>query len=283
VRRAYFDLVVAQQRLALLRELRDLAERARDTARTRFENGDVPRLETLQANLAFDAAVTEATSGEGAVTAATARLAVLLGLSPDTRLDLSTSIESSLVIDAKAVLQLARTQSSELKVLDRRIEEQRARIDLSRALRVPDVVAGATLTHDAEPEFTYGWRASLSLTMPLFTTHAAAVSVETATLTQLIAERHAAAARIEADVTAAAASAEAERRAYVRYRDSILPQAQQVEQLAQESYQLGQTGVVALLQALQGSRDVRLRALDAASRYQSALADLERAVGAPLH
>jgi outer membrane protein TolC len=55
-----------------------------------------------------------------------------------------------------------------------------------------------------------------------------------------------------------------------------------VEQLAQDSYQLGQTGLTALLQALQASRDVRLRALDAVSRYQAAVADLERAIGAPL-
>ena len=68
----------------------------------------------------------------------------------------------------------------------------------------------------------------------------------------------------------------------MRYRDEIIPQAQQVEQLAQESYQLGQTGIAALLQALQATRDARLRAIDAVSLFQNALADLERAIGARL-
>ena len=68
----------------------------------------------------------------------------------------------------------------------------------------------------------------------------------------------------------------------MRYRDVILPQAQQVEQLAQDSYQLGQTGIAALLQALQTSREVRLRSLDAISQFQTTLAELERAIGAPL-
>jgi outer membrane protein, heavy metal efflux system len=195
---------------------------------------------------------------------------------------LSTPLDAGVPIVTTEMLQLAHAQSTELTALDRRIDEQRARFDLSRALRAPDVVAGATLTHDAEPEFTYGWRAAVSMTVPLFTTHAAGVAVEQATLAQLVAQRQATVARIDADVSAAAASAEAERLAYVRYRDSILPQAQQVEQLAQDSYQLGQTGLTALLQALQASRDVRLRALDAVSRYQAAVADLERAIGAPL-
>jgi outer membrane protein TolC len=68
----------------------------------------------------------------------------------------------------------------------------------------------------------------------------------------------------------------------MRYRDVILPQAQQVEQLAQDAYQFGQTGIAALLQALQASRDVRLRAVDTAAQFQTALADLERAIGTPL-
>ena len=68
----------------------------------------------------------------------------------------------------------------------------------------------------------------------------------------------------------------------MRYRDVILPQAQQVEQLAQDSYEFGQTGIAALLQALQASRDVRLRSVDAAAQLQTALADLERAIAAPL-
>ena len=68
----------------------------------------------------------------------------------------------------------------------------------------------------------------------------------------------------------------------MRYRDEIIPQATQVEQLAQDAYQLGQTGIAALLQALQATRDVRLRSLDAVEQFQNAITDLERAIGAPL-
>ena len=167
-------------------------------------------------------------------------------------------------------------------MLDRRIEEQRAKVTLGEALRVPDVTPAATLTHDSQPEFTYGWRAGVAITLPVFTSHKAGVLVEQTTLAQLMAERQAALVRIDGDVTAAAVTAEAQRVAYVRYRDVILPQAQQVEQLAQDSYELGQTGIAALLQALQASRDIRLRSLDAISQFQTALADLERAIGAPL-
>jgi cobalt-zinc-cadmium efflux system outer membrane protein len=153
---------------------------------------------------------------------------------------------------------------------------------LAQAQRVPDLTPSASLTHDAEPEFTYGWRVGLAVTLPVFTTHKAGVLVEQATLDQLTAERQAVLQRINGDVAAAAATAEAQRLSYVRYRDVILPKAAEVEQLAHDSYQLGQTGIAALLQALQASRDIRLRSLDAIAQFQGALADLERAVGAPL-
>ena len=282
VRRAYFELLVSRERLAVLQELGSLAERASATARARFDTGDAPRLEVLQAELAASAAATETTSAQGVVTAATATFNALLGLPPDTPEQLSTPIDSGGPVEASALRERAERSSTALAVLDRRIEEQRARLTLAHALRAPDLVPMAALTHDAQPEFTYGWRAGVAVTLPVFTSHKAAVAVEETTLAQLTAQRDATRLRIGAEVSAAATTAEAQRLAYVRYHDVIVPQAQQVEQLAQDAYRLGQTGIAALLQALQASRDVRLRALDAAAHFQTALADLERALGTAL-
>ena len=67
-------------------------------------------------------------------------------------------------------------------VLDRRIDEQRAKVTLAEALRVPDVTPAAMLTHDSQPEFTYGWRAGVAITLPVFTSHKAGVLVEQTTL-----------------------------------------------------------------------------------------------------
>ena len=282
VRRSYFDVLVADVRLMVLRELRDLSRRARDTAQARFDAGDAPRLEVLQADLALAAGENDATAAEGVVAAGRARLNAVLAQRLDTVQPLSTPIDAGGPVVTSAALELARTGSTELAVLDRRIEAQRTRLILAQALRVPDVVSTATLTHGAQPEFAYGWRAGVAFTLPILTNHKAGVLVEETTLAQLTAQRQATLVRIDGDVTAGAAAAEAQRLAYTRYRDLILPQAQQVEQLAQDSYELGQTGIAALLQALQASRDVRLRSLDAVSQFQAAIADLERSIGVPL-
>ena len=282
VRRAYFGQVVAEQRLLILREQRDISTRARDTAQARFDAGDAPRLEVMQAQLALAAAENESTAAEGTTAAARATLNALLGQPLDTPTTLTSTVDSVAPLETPAALMLAQTASTELLSLDRQIEAQRARIQLAQALRVPDLTPTFTLTHRAEPEFTYGWRAGAAVTLPLFTTHRAGVLVEQTTLEQLTAQRQATLVRIQGEVTAASRRAQAQRELFVRYRDQIIPQAQQVEQLAQDAYQLGQTGIAALLQALQATRDVRLRSLDAIDQFQTALADLERAIGAPL-
>jgi outer membrane protein, heavy metal efflux system len=282
VRRSYYGVLVADARLMVLREQRDLSTRARDTAQARFDAGSAPRLELMQAQLALAAAENEATAAESTAVAARTQLNAVLGQPLDTTQPLTSAIDAGGPLAAGPAVTLAQMASTELVVLDRRIEEQRARITLAQALQVPDVIPTATLTHDAQPEFTYGWRAGVAVTLPLFTRHRAGVLVEQTTLDQLSAQRQATLLKITGDVTAAAVTAEAQRQLYARYRDQILPQAQQVEQLAQDAYQLGQTGIAALLQALQATRDIRLRSLDAVSQFQTALADLERAIGAPL-
>ena len=282
VRRAYFGQMVAEQRLTILREQRDISIRTRDTAQARLDAGDVPRLEVMQAELALAAVENEATAAEGTSAAARAALNALLAQPLDTPTVLSTTIDEAAPPAMEAALMLAQTASTELISLDRQIEAQRARIQLAQALRVPDLTPTFTLTRRAEPEFNYGWRAGAAVTLPLFTTHRAGVLVEQTTLDQLTAQRQATLVRIQGEVTAASQRAQAQRELFLRYRDQIIPQAQQVEQLAQDAYQLGQTGIGPLLLALQATRDVRLRSLDAIDQFQTALADLERAIGAPL-
>jgi len=282
VRRAYFGQVVAEQRLMILREQRDISMRTLDTAQARLDAGDVPRLEVMQAQLALAAVENEATAAEGTSAAARATLNALLAQPLDTPTVLSTTVDDVAPPGTQAALTLAQTASAELISLDRQIEAQRARILLAQALRVPDLTPTFTFTRRAEPDFNYGWRAGAAITLPLFTTHRAGVMVEQTTLDQLTAQRQATLLRIQGDVTAASQRAQAQRDLFVRYRDQIIPQAQQVEQLAQDAYQLGQTGIGPLLLALQATRDVRLRSLDAIDQFQTALADLERAIGAPL-
>ena len=282
VRRAYLSQVVAEQRAGLLEEMAGLAQRVHDTAQARLDAGSVPRLDVVIAHLALAESQNQTTAARGAVDAARVTLNALLGLPLDAATHVSATLEPGPAVALDAALARARQSNAELQVADRRIEEQRARVGLAHAMRAPDLTPEATLTRRAEPEFQTGWRASIGITLPLFTTHRAGVTLEDAALAQLASERAAIDYRIAGEVASTVALAESRRQQCVRYRDDVVPQAQEVERMAEDAYRLGQTGINAYLQAVQASRDVRLRALQAAADLQDALADLDRAAGTTL-
>jgi cobalt-zinc-cadmium efflux system outer membrane protein len=281
VRRAFYALAGAERRRAETEGVLRLVERTRDAARDRFTAGDVPRLDVVQAELAVAQADNDLQSAEGGLGAARANLNTLLARPPGAPIAVRADLWEGGIVDSATAARTAVTASTELAVLDRGIVEQRARVALARA-QTPDPTISGSVTHRSQPDFDWGWRAALTIPLPLFTRRGAAVQVEERTLAQLEAERQARAAEISGAIYAAAAAAAAQRQAALRFRDQILPQAEEVERMAEDSYRSGQTGLPALLQALQATRDLRLRAIQAGADFQNAVADLESAVGAPL-
>ena len=256
--------------------------RARDAAQQRFDAGSAPRLEVLQAELARADAENQATAAEGGAAAARARLNALLAPPPETAVVLTTPLDAGLVVPPAAAGPGAPIPA-ELAVFDRQLDEQRARIALAAAMRAPDLTPEAALTRGAEPEFSTGWRAGVAMTLPIFTSHQAGRARRRGDADAAHCRTRGRAVRISGDVAAARGHGRsAQRQQYLRIaiRSSRRPSRS-------SGWPRTRTGSARpasprYLQALQASRDVRLRSLQAASDFQSALADLERAIGAPL-
>jgi cobalt-zinc-cadmium efflux system outer membrane protein len=276
VRLAYFELVAAATRLQVITALRGFAERTRNAARDRFESGAAPRLEALQAELALAQADNEQEAARGRMDAARADLNTLIGRPPDAAADPTDSFEGGTL---PADLARAVAASPDIIAMDREIDEAVARERLAQTLRTPDTTVSGGVLFDSPPEFMYGWKAGVAVTLPIFTRHTADVRVESARVVQLRAQREARIVELTGQATAAAARARASRQRFLRYRDEIIPQARTVESMAEDSYRSGQTGLAAFLQALQAAREIGLLATDAGLEYQSAIADLERALG----
>jgi cobalt-zinc-cadmium efflux system outer membrane protein len=282
VRRAYYEAVAGVRRIEVAQELEALATRARDAAQERFQTGAAPRLEALQSQLALAQAQNETVSARGALSAARAELNALLAYPADAAPSLQDPLEAGPLPSPQDAERLALEGNGELQVLSKQIEENRARVELARAMRRPDPSVTGTFVYDNKPDFTYGWRFGAAIALPIFTTGRADVTAAEATLSRSIADRDARVAQISGVVASAVARAAAARQAVLRYQSEILPASLQVEQMADESYRSGQTGLPALLQTVQAARQVRLNALQAGLDYQLALAELERAIGAPL-
>ncbi len=282
VRRAYYQAVAAVRRVDVAQELEAIATRARDAAQERFQTGAAPQLEALQSQLVLAQAQNETTVARGTLAAARVGLNALLAYPADASPMLADPLEAGPLPSMQEAAQLALAQNGDLQVLEKQIAEERARVALARAMRRPDPSVSGTFVYDNKPEFTYGWRFGAAIALPIFTTGRPDVTLAEATLTRTIADRDARAAQITGSVASAVARAVAARQAVLRYQAEILPASLQVEQMADESYRAGQTGLPALLQTVQAARQLRLSAVQAGLDYQLAIADLENAIGAPL-
>jgi outer membrane protein, heavy metal efflux system len=282
VRRAYYQAVASDRRVDIARELEALATRARDAAQERFQTGAAPRLEALQAGLALAQAQNDVAAAGGELAAARAELNALLGYPTGASPELADSLQAGGLPTAEAAAAQAIGGNAELAWLQKQIDLQRTRVALARAMRRPDPAVTGALTYDAPGEFTFGWRFGAAVAIPVFTTGRADVAVAQATLEHAVANREARVAEITGAVASALARASAARQSLDRYQNAILPASSQVEQMAEESYKSGQTGLPAYLQTVQAAREVRQRALQAGLDYQLALAELERAMGTPL-
>jgi len=282
VRRAYYEVVAAARRIDVARELETIATRARDAAQERFQTGAAPRLEALQSQLALSLAQNDATAAQGELAAARAELNALLAYPLDSAPSLNDPLEAGPSPTLQEATQLALDSNTELQVLQKQVDEGRARVALAQAMRRPDPSVTGSFVYDNKPDFTYGWRFGAAIALPILTTGRADVAVAEANLNKAVADREARQAQITGAVASAVSRAASARQAVLRYQNEILPASLQVEQMADESYRSGQTGLPALLQTIQAARQVRLNALQAGLDYQVALADLERAIGTEL-
>lgn len=278
-KRSFYALLVAQFRQQLGQDLLAIGTRARDVAQARVQAGDAARLELVQAELARARLENDAAGLSAEVAAAGVELNALLGRPPGSPV---LAVGTTDPQDHDALLGAPASiagDNPDIVAVERRAAEAWARVDLAKALRTPDLVAQTTATYKAPPDFTYGWRVGASVTVPLFHRSAAGLRRERAAAEQ--ARINAEAARVAIDGRLAAATARIRGLWNQRRRelDVLVPQAQELADMAEEAYRSGQIDLTALLQTLQATRDVRMRTLDTALSLQLGLADWERTSG----
>jgi cobalt-zinc-cadmium efflux system outer membrane protein len=166
--------------------------------------------------------------------------------------------------------------------VDREIAIERRRTSLLRAERTPTPVVSVGGVFNAPGEFNAGASAGLGLTIPLFSRNQGEIAQSTATLSQLEAERAAVFRTLETSVFGAWTRLQALAKQVEVYRDRLVPTATSLESLAEESYRAGRSPVLTVLDAQRNLRDVRREYLQALVDYQTAIADLEEILGAPV-
>lgn len=283
LRQAFFGLVSADERLRDAEAVLAIAERVRDAAEARFNAGASPRLEVMEADLGVARAQAEVELARSSRLSVQADLNAVLNQPPDR----AVAVTGDLAAAPKALgyddaVRVATESNTDLMRVDREIAIERRRTSLLRAERTPTPVVSVGGVFNAPGEFNAGASAGFGLTIPLFSRNQGEIAQSTATLSQLEAERAAVSRTLETSVFGAWTRLQALAKQVEVYRDRLVPTATSLESLAEESYRAGRSPVLTVLDAQRNLRDVRREYLQALVDYQTAIADLEEILGAPV-
>jgi outer membrane protein, heavy metal efflux system len=283
VRLAFHGLLAADEAMALATSMDELASRVREVAQARFDEGAAPKLDVMQAELGVSRARADLELARSARTSAQAGLNGLLDRPPAGPLAVTGDIAQGAVLPAvDQVVASAAAHNPELRTAEREVAIEERRLGLWKAERIPTPVVSVGAVFDAPGEFDVGYRAGLSLAVPLFDRNQGQIEGSLARGEQARLKRDALRRSVEARAFAAHARAVAQRAQVAAYRDTLVPTATTIEALAEEGYRLGRNPVLAVLDAQRTLRDAKSEYLAAILAFQSALADLEDVIGGPI-
>ncbi len=283
VREAFYAAALARGLTSQRAQALELARRLLDTAKSRFEAGDVPQLEVFQAELEVARAEADFQVAQQRERVSFSQLNVLLNEPAETRWELASTLEDLPAQSSLAELtQRAEQSNAELQHLVQEQKVEQSRRTLLRAERIPNLTVQLGSDFNAPPDFRAGLRGQLSMALPLFTRNQGELQQSAAGLrlldAELTATRRAVAGRVEA-----AYFEWATRQAQVElYRRTLLPAARRLQSLAEESYRAGKSSILTVLDAQRNIQQVERDYLDSLTALQVAFAGLEETVGASL-
>ena len=280
VRLAFYGLLAAEQGAALAASMQEVAARVREVAQARFDEGVAPRLEVMQAELGAARARAELALARAGRAGAQAELNALLNRPPAQPLSVQGDIaEGAALPTADAAVERAAAGNAELRAAEQEVAIEERRLGVLKAERLPTPVLSLGAVLNAPGEFDVGYRAGISLALPLFDRGQGQIAGSLALADQARGRRDALRRAVAARAFAAQSRAEAQRAQVAAYRETLVPTATTIESLAEEAYKLGRSPVLAVLDAQRSLRDVKTEYLASLLSYQSALADLEDVLG----
>jgi cobalt-zinc-cadmium efflux system outer membrane protein len=282
-RAAYYALAFARAESERRGHVLTLAQRLQQIAQDRFQAGDVPQLEVIQANLEVTRAQADLKVAQQQEKTSLSLLNALLNEPPTTPWELGETLyQLPPEIPLAELVQLAYASNSELQHLTQEQKVEESRRGLLRAERIPDLDFEYGLDFNSPRDFRVGPRGQLSLTLPIFSRNQGQIAQSSANQRMLEAEAAAAKRSVTAEIETAYFDLGAQRTQVETYRQTLLPVAQQLESMAEDSYRAGKADILVVLTAQRNIQDVERSYLDGLVTVQNSFAALEEAVGTPL-
>ena len=285
MRRAFYDLLLAQQRETTVRDAISQLQEVVRILRERERLGESSRFDLLRAEREESEIQAELTSARAGTAQARARLASFFDGSVN-----PASIRAQGDFEAArelpplaALLQLALESRQDYQAEHQQQEQFRWEERAATRLRIPDPVFSVGLKRAGGLGGThYGPYVGFSLSLPVFDRGKTRIAELEAELRRSSYRREILDQQIQAEITGFYEALRMRRQAAEEYRLRFEQEGSELERIAQTAYQEGELGILELLDAYRVSRQSSLRTLELFAAFKQAEIELERAAGKPV-
>jgi cobalt-zinc-cadmium efflux system outer membrane protein len=286
VSRAFYDLLRNNDELRIHDEQVALARQALETARIKYTVGRVPQQDVLKAQVALTRLVEHLNMlGENGELAR-ATLNSLIGRDPSQPLEVAGQYSVPTRLPSLADLEkVAISSRPELAAYTKAIEQSEAKTRLAQKSYTPDYTIGAGyMLQPTGAAYRNNYMVEFSLNLPWLNRrkHDAEISEAQAATLEQSAEYDNQRALVFLQIQEALVKARTAYRNLSLYRNTLKPQAEATLKSAVTAYKNDRTDFLNLLDSQNVTLDVESSYFRSAAEFEARLADLERAVGAPI-
>jgi outer membrane protein TolC len=286
VRKAFFDMLHAQDEIRIHDQHVGIAQQAIEAARIKYSVGKIPQVEVLKAQVALTRLAEHMIRFDRDAEVARAHLNTLMGRPSESPIQVRGEYAATTPLPSLEILVTTAMQNRpDLMEAAADVDKSRKQQDLAKKTMVPDfsVAAGYMLMPSGQdPRNNYMVEGSMSLPWLNRRKHDAEVNDAAVAVSEKSAEVTAMKAAAVGQIQESLAEARAAQRLARVYEDSLKPQAEQTLHAAVVAYENDQTSFLDLLDSQMTVIDVDLAAIDALADFNMKMADLEMAVGAPV-
>ncbi|MFC2167619.1 TolC family protein [Acidobacteriota bacterium] len=280
VKEAFYDLLLAQEKLQYAEQDQQLAQDFFQKADLKFSAGDVAKVEVLRAQVEASKTANEVRVAQNVVRLATAKLNFLLARKKYDPLEIQGSLKRpKSSIDLDTLVQRALVIRPEIKRLNLSLEKEDLQKKQAYMGYFPDFDFSLS-KHWLEGEGNF-WDFALSVPIPLFFWQPikGEVAEAQANIASLQREAEHLKNAITLEVEEAHMNAVTAQNQITLFEEEIITQAEEVYNMFNFSYQEGEIGSIELIEARRTLLEARKSYADALYSYGIALAALEKSIG----
>lgn len=282
VTNAFVDVLALQEQLTLADEVVVLAEKVLKTVSVRVKAGKVSPVEETRAKIALSTSRIERGSTKRKLEASRKQLSIILGSETQVFKKVEGRLDVIRPVPSMEQLQRFISNNPDIARWETEIRLRDASVALEDAKKIPDPTVHLGVKNFNESDenaFVFG----ISIPIPIFDRNREGVLEARSRLAQADEEYLAAKTAVFSglsEVYPSLSNAYSEATALLK---DVLPDAQAAFHVSREGYRQGKFDYLVLLDAQRTLFEVKVRYIEALSRYHKAVADVERLIGTGLN